>query len=79
VSTGTGDYVVPGVIGHLLLDPAVLIRVMSGVVPATRLSRTVVTIPNEPALAGFTVYFQAAVFSPQATYLSSRDQMTIEQ
>jgi hypothetical protein len=79
VSSGTGDYVVPGVIGHLLLDPSVLIRVLSGVVPATRLSRTLVTIPSEPALVGFTAYFQAAVFSSQATYLSSRDEMTIEQ
>ncbi|MFO0981136.1 MAG: M14 family zinc carboxypeptidase [Planctomycetota bacterium] len=78
VSSGTGDYVVPGIIGHLLLDPAVLIRVFSGSIDGTRLNRTLVTIPNDPTVVGFTAYFQAVVFSTGATYLSSRDAMTIE-
>ncbi len=59
-SQGTALITFPGVIGPILLDPASLIKLGGGSVPASGLVRIVATIPNSPGLVGQTFYLQGA-------------------
>ncbi|MEW6743850.1 MAG: M14 family metallopeptidase [Planctomycetota bacterium] len=78
LSPGTADLVIPGIEGHLLLDPAKLIKGYTGTIPASRLHTLRLDIPNESWLIGITIYMQALVTSGATLYLTNRDDLTVE-
>ena len=74
----TGFATLPGVVGDLLLDPDLMFIIAQGTVGANGLYQFQRTLPASPVLIGFTFYFQAFVTSGGITYLTNRDELTIE-
>ena len=69
---------IPEIVGPLLIDVGTLTGFVSGIVPAAGLSTHELTIPNEPAIVGATVYFQVLVNRAGQLYLTNRDDLTVE-
>ncbi len=76
-SANTGSVTIPGVEGTILLDLATSVPLFSGTIPGSGLSRSVSTIPDNPATIGQTVYLQALVVGGTVA-VTNRDEITIE-
>jgi hypothetical protein len=71
-SGGTANLQVGQIQGPLLLDPGDLYELFSGTVPAGDLSAVDLTVPDDPALSGFVLYFQAFVNQGGVKHLTNR-------
>jgi len=58
LSGGTANLTIPGIIGNLLLDPTTLLLLPAVVFPQSGYTSLTLTIPNNAALQGLTVYWQ---------------------
>jgi hypothetical protein len=77
LSPGTALLQLGSIQGPLLLDPASLLPLFGGVVPASGLSRVVATVPLNPALSALTVHFQALVLRAGSKHLSNRETLAL--
>lgn len=69
---------IPTPFGTLWIDPAAMLPLFSGTIPASGVQTVPVPVPDSPFLAGLTLYFQGAVFSgPGTGYLTDFAQATI--
>ena len=57
-SFAAASLTLPMVDGTILIDPTSAMLVANGTLPADGVARTIVTLPNEPALIGMTVHLQ---------------------
>ena len=76
-SPDTASIDLPYVDGTILIDPTTASHLVSGVVPADGLARTVLTLPTDPGLIGTTVYLQGMQVAGGIA-VSNRAEVTFE-
>ncbi len=76
-SAGTANIPVPGVTGNLLLDPATTLWLPPQVFGRSGYLTQQFTIPNRPALAGATIYWQMLYVSEGQRILGNREALTL--
>ena len=77
-ASGTGLFSFALINGPLLLDPLTLVLLFQGTIPPAGLARAMLTIPNDPALIGTTLYYQALVSDPSGLFLTNRDELAFQ-
>ncbi len=77
VSAGTANLPIPGISGNLLLDPSTLIVLPPVTFPASGYTSLSLTIPNNSALAGQSVYWQL-LHASGALRLGNRQALTFQ-
>ncbi|MFT5287744.1 MAG: hypothetical protein ACI8TQ_003932 [Planctomycetota bacterium] len=78
LSPGTNDFPLTGITGNFLLDPFNFFVPFQGGIPANGLRERLIGIPNDGALIGATIYWQALVSGTSETWLTNRESMTFE-
>jgi len=76
-SSGTAVINLPFIDGPILIDPATAVLAFTGILPSEGIARTLLAIPDDPALVGLTLYLQGVRFG-SGIQVTNRDEITFE-